>query len=176
MIIVFPYLYSWRRSECSNLGDIPSKKSSRATLKFFSWNTNHSGITTSSPAMWLQKLWHHNKHPNYFNLNDYLMHKEFKILIAHTFVHRQLLQISRFFKIIFFCACATLCELETEIITVTHVPKRLPTNNYSAERQIEIDVSPGTKHSPWSRKHFKRCNSGLKMNEKPNREWILTTQ
>ena len=51
------------------------------------------------------------------------MHKEFKILIAHTFVHRLLLQISRFFKIIFFCACATLCELETEIITVTHVPK-----------------------------------------------------
>ena len=157
------------------MGDIPSKKSSRATLKFFFWNTNPSGITTSSPAMWLQKLRHHNKHPNYFNLNDYLMHKEFKILIAHTFVHRLLLQISRFFKIIFFCACATLCELETEIITVTHVPKRLPTNNYSAERQIEIDVSPGTKHSPWSRKHFKRCNSGLKMNEKPNTEWILTT-
>ena len=42
-------------------------KHRRSKLKFFFWNTNPSAITTSSPAMWLQKLWHHNKHPNYFN-------------------------------------------------------------------------------------------------------------
>ena len=40
----------------------------RSRLKFCFWDTNPSAITTSSPAMWLQKLWHHNKHPNYFNL------------------------------------------------------------------------------------------------------------
>ena len=35
MVTFFPYLYSWRCSQCSNLGDIPPKKSSRATLNHY---------------------------------------------------------------------------------------------------------------------------------------------
>ena len=85
---------------------------------------------------------------------------------------------SRFLWLSFFRARATLFELETEIITVQHDIKLLKRDYQLIFRwgaNWKQCVSPGTKHSPRSRKHFKCWNWGLKMNKKPNTEWILTT-
>ena len=69
-------------------------------------------------------------------------------------------------------------ELETEIITVQHDIKLLKRGYqliFRWEANWKQCVSWNKTFSAKSKTHFKRCNWGLKMNEKPNTEWILTT-
>ena len=55
VVIFYPYLYSWRRSYCSNLGGIPPKKSSRATLILFNMRVRLD-IFFDRESIWLSKL------------------------------------------------------------------------------------------------------------------------